>query len=69
MAEVLTEAGLGTFELVSKANADQIREILVAANSRYKMFDPTTWPEQARLAHEGEWDKLKAWQDELDGGK
>ncbi len=67
--EVLTEAGLGTFAAVAAASADQIREILVNANSRYKMFDPTTWPEQAKLADAGEWDKLKAWQDELDGGK
>ena len=28
-----------------------------------------TWPAQAEMAAAGEWDKLKAWQDELDGGK
>ena len=30
---------------------------------------PGTWPEQAKMAHEGRWDELKKWQDELDGGK
>jgi len=32
------------------------------------MHDPTTWPQQARFAADGNWDELKKWQDELDGG-
>ena len=67
--EVLTEAGLGTFADVAKTEAAKIEEILVSANSRYKMFDPTSWPQQAQLAADGKWDELKKWQDELDGGK
>jgi len=31
-------------------------------------MNPSTWPDQAQLADAGEWDKLKQWQDELDGG-
>jgi hypothetical protein len=42
---------------------------LAAAGNRYKMHDPTTWPDQAKMADQGEWDKLKKWQDELEGGK
>jgi hypothetical protein len=30
---------------------------------------PATWPKQAEMAAAGKWDELKAWQDELDGGK
>lgn len=67
--EVLTEAGLGTFADVAKTEATKIGEILIAANSRYKMFDPTSWPEQAQLAADGKWDELKTLQDALDGGK
>ena len=33
------------------------------------MADPTTWPKQAKMAAAGDWDALKKWQDELDGGK
>ncbi|RME13236.1 MAG: 50S ribosomal protein L17, partial [Bacteroidetes bacterium] len=36
---------------------------------RYKMHDPTTWPQQAALAAKGEWDKLAKLQKELKGGK
>jgi large subunit ribosomal protein L21 len=31
--------------------------------------DPETWPKQAGMAASGDWDGLKKWQDELDGGK
>ena len=47
---------------------EKLKEILEAAGSRYRMHNPTTWPAQAKMAAAGEWDKLKKWQDELDGG-
>jgi small subunit ribosomal protein S1 len=67
--QILRDAGIGTFEKLSSSDVDQIREILLAAGSRYKMFDPTTWPEQAKLAAAGDWDALKELQDSLQGGK
>jgi small subunit ribosomal protein S1 len=69
IAEILTEAGLETFEKLAKTDAEKIREVLVAAGSRYKMFDPTTWPQQAGLAADGKWDELSSLQDDLKGGK
>ena len=69
IAELLTNAGIPTFAALSETTPDRIREILAEAGNRYKMHDPTTWPEQAKLAAAGEWDKLKKWQDDLDGGK
>lgn len=69
IASLLADAGLETFAKVGAASADKIREILEAAGNRYKSHDPTTWPQQAKMAAEGKWDELKAWQDELDGGK
>jgi small subunit ribosomal protein S1 len=69
ISQILTEAGIPSFEALSKADPDKLREILEAAGSRYKMFDPSTWPEQASLAAAGEWDKLKKLQDDLDGGR
>ncbi len=69
ISELLTNAGMGTFQAVADADPAAIKEILVAAGSRYQMHDPTTWPQQAKLAAEGKWDELKTLQDELDGGK
>jgi len=70
IASILSESGYETFELLSKAEPDTIREILLEkGGKRYAMHNPDTWPAQAKLAAEGKWDELKKWQDELDGGK
>ncbi|MDX1479299.1 MAG: 30S ribosomal protein S1 [Saprospiraceae bacterium] len=69
ISQILAEGGVGSFEALAASDADTLRGILEAAGSRYKMFDPTTWPQQAALAAKGDWDGLKALQDELDGGK
>lgn len=67
---ILKDAGIETFNKLSKTKADKISEILIAAGgNKYKRFDPTTWPDQAKLAAEDKWDELKKWQDELKGGK
>ena len=70
IASILTEAGYDTFEKLSKADPEKIREILLEkGGKRYAMHDPATWPKQAELAAAGKWDELKKWQDELDGGR
>jgi len=69
ISELLKTAGIETFEALAKTEVDKIKSILADAGSRYKMHDPTTWPKQADMAAKGEWDELKKWQDELDGGK
>ena len=69
IAEVLTEAGLNTFAKVADSTPEVIREIMDAAGSQFASHDPATWPQQAKLAADGKWDELKAWQDELDGGR
>lgn len=67
--EVFNEAGIVSYADLAKEKAEKLAEILVAANSRYKMFDPTSWPIQAKMAADDKWDELKKWQDEHDGGK
>jgi len=67
--EMLTGKGIPTFAALSTTDAAKIKEILTEAGGVYQAMDPTTWPEQAKMAAEGKWDELKKWQDELDGGK
>ncbi len=69
IAELLNNAGITTFAALAGTDTAKIKDILAEAGSRYKSHDPTTWPAQAKMAADGEWDKLSAWQDELDGGK
>lgn len=69
IAEVLTEAGIDTFAKLADSTPEAIREIMDAAGSQFASHDPATWPQQAKLAADGKWDELKAWQDELNGGR
>jgi hypothetical protein len=66
---LLKANGIATFGELSEASAESIKDILVAAGSRFGFHDPTTWPQQAGLAAAGKWDELKKLQGELDGGK
>ena len=66
---LLNKAGILTWKQLSQTEIADIKAILEAAGKRYQMHDPTTWPQQAGMAADGEWEALKKWQDELDGGK
>lgn len=67
ISQVLQEAGIWTFALLSMTTVDDLKEILREAGIR--LADPTTWPQQARLAAAGEWEALEALQEELTGGR
>lgn len=67
-AEALVNAGLGSYQDLSEAKPDAIKEVLTGASSRMAHLDPASWPKQATMAAKGEWDKLKAWQDKAKAG-
>lgn len=69
ISELLGNNGYTTFAELAAADVEKLREILASAGPRYKMHNPETWTEQAAIAAEGDWDKLKALQDKLDGGR
>lgn len=61
--EVTTWAGL------ADCSIEKCQEVLKSGGKRFEIHKPGTWPEQAKLAASGQWQKLKDWQDNLDGGK
>lgn len=69
IAEVLAAAGIVSFEQLAGTSVERLREILAAAGGRFAQHVPDTWPEQAALAAQGDWDALKTLQGELDGGR
>jgi large subunit ribosomal protein L21 len=70
LAGILVAAGFDTFKKMAEVKAEKISDILVeAGGNAYNRFDTTSWPQQAKLAAEGNWDELKKLQDELNGGK
>ena len=58
-----------TWKALSECTIDKCQSILDSGGERYRIHNPGTWPEQAKLAYEGKWEALLKWQDELDGGK
>lgn len=69
IAELLRARGLGTFGALAQASPGTLREILDSSGPAYRIADPTTWPEQARLAADGRWDELRSLQSALTGGR
>ena len=69
IAEVLKAAGIYSMENLSKTKATKLQQILKDAGGKYNFADPTSWPKQAALAAAGKMEALKAWQDELLGGR
>ncbi|MGB3142533.1 MAG: 30S ribosomal protein S2 [Maribacter sp.] len=67
-AEALVAAGMTSYADVAKGDAEKIKEILTESSSRMAHLDPTSWPKQAKMAAEGKWDELQAWQDSVKGG-
>ncbi len=67
--QIMIDGGVTTYGAMAYAKPEQLKDILAAAGNRYKMHDPTTWPQQAKLAEDGKWDELKTLQDELQAGK
>lgn len=67
---ILKEKGIDTWFKLSKEDPVKIKEILLEVGGpSYNIHEPGTWPQQASLMCEGKWAELKAYQDELIGGK
>ena len=61
--DVTTWAGL------ADCSVEKCQEVLKSGGKRFEIHKPGTWPEQSKMAALGQWQKLKDWQDSLDGGK
>ena len=65
---LLREAGISTFAQLAMTTTERLEKIIADADLS-ALADPTTWPAQARMAAEGEWERLDALQEELKGGR
>jgi predicted flap endonuclease-1-like 5' DNA nuclease len=68
IAGVLQAAGITTFAQLADTDVGRLQEILNEAGIS-RIADPGTWPEQAKLAADGDWAGLEALQDQLEGGR
>jgi predicted flap endonuclease-1-like 5' DNA nuclease len=66
---LLNQYGIQTYRHLAEADVVRLKEILAAAGPQLAMHDPGTWPSQANLAANDQWDTLKSVQGFLKGGK
>jgi predicted flap endonuclease-1-like 5' DNA nuclease len=67
---ILKKNGITTWEALSKTMPDTIMDFLLHdGGENYRIHDPSTWPEQARLASQNKFVELKTLQENLKGGK
>jgi len=66
IAGVLENSGISTFEQLSNTSVMVLEQILKNANLR--LARPATWPQQASYAANGDWEGLRAFQEQLKGG-
>lgn len=58
--QLLNDSGVHTWHDLSTADVDRLRDILQEAGARYRMHDPSTWPQQAALLARGDWKAFTA---------
>jgi predicted flap endonuclease-1-like 5' DNA nuclease len=66
---LLKADGINTWSELATASVERIQKVLDAAGDRYRLADPATWPQQAKMAAKGNWSALRAYQDRLQGGR
>lgn len=69
ISSILNSKGIVSFEDLAKSKKTILKEALADAGSKYQMHDPTSWPQQSKLAAKGDWTKLTDLQNKLIGGK
>jgi len=62
---LLHERGIRHFQDIAKSDPQDLRTILEEADPKLLVRDPETWPAQARLAANQQWDVLKDYQEQL----
>jgi len=65
----LNKHGITSWFALAETPVSRLEEILQSNGEKFRAHKPHTWPEQARFAHEGRFEELKALQDVLTGGR
>ncbi|MCK5375982.1 MAG: hypothetical protein KAJ97_02805 [Acidobacteria bacterium] len=67
--KLLNNDEIHTWAELSEVPVDRLKSILRRAGEHYRFHEPTSWPDQAKLAAEGRWKELDDFQDVLLGGR
>ncbi len=67
--QILFNHNIKTYSQLAATPVSRIKEMLINEGSHFATHDPSTWPSQALLAANGEWENLKSYQTYLHGGR
>lgn len=59
IAELCVQRGITTWWALANCDLDLLRKMLAEAGPKFQVHDPTTWPHQARLLANGQWEKFR----------
>ena len=65
LEKMLNDAGIHNWHDLAEVNDEELTAILQASGPAYQIIDPKTWPAQAQLAINGEWELLKEYREEM----
>ena len=65
---LLNNSSIHTWRQLGNTSVPQIQHIIDNAGERFSLINPSTWPKQSRMASDGDWVKLREYQEYLVGG-
>lgn len=68
ISHLLVNRGLTTWWSLANADLALLRSMLAEAGPKYQVHDPTTWPQQARLLANGDWQQFLGMVDAIRDG-
>ncbi|MEM6318294.1 MAG: helix-hairpin-helix domain-containing protein [Bacteroidota bacterium] len=66
---LLNNANIHTWKKLSTTGIGELKKLLKTAGSSYEVHDPSSWPEQAKLAAAQSWNELKTLKETLQNGQ
>ncbi|MGC9393711.1 MAG: hypothetical protein ACP5J4_02515 [Anaerolineae bacterium] len=69
ISKLLNARSIYTFADLADTNVEELQRCLQEAGRKYRLANPATWPEQARLAAEGDWEALDTLKADLKSGR
>jgi hypothetical protein len=69
IAGLLAAHGIGSFSRLAKSRLEDLHRILEAGGPHFRLADPATWAEQAKLAAVSDWAGLRELQGRLRRGR
>ncbi len=69
LEELLNDHKIYTFSQLAETSSGELQKMLDTLGEQYRIHDPATWPEQAKLLAEGKYEEFDKLTLELKGGK